>query len=143
MNGFEAYAEEAIPRVVQRRDARRDERSSRMAEVHEEREALSKSYRAARQQWMDGVLAGPGGDSLAAMLRWVAGIGIEDADALIEQVRAAAWLRSGSPDLRFLALAEIDRRIIKLREKAGLRPFDDPWVDEGPNAFIIIRGLLQ
>ncbi len=63
MNGFDAYAEQAIPRVVQRREARKDARTDRMIEVHQEREALSKSYRLARQQWMDGVLAGPGGDS--------------------------------------------------------------------------------
>lgn len=139
MNGFDAYAEQAIPRVVQRRDARRD----RVIEVHQEREALSKSYRRARQEWMDGVLRGPGGENLTAMLRWVSGIGIDDADVLIEQVRLAEWLLNGSSDLRFLALVEIDRQIIKLREEADLHPFDDPWPDEEPNAFIIIREMLQ
>lgn len=143
MNGFEAYAEEAIPRVVKKRDARRDERASRMIEVHQEREALSKSYRLARKEWLMSFVSGPGGDIARSLLSWIEQVTIDDADALVARIRQSTWLRQASADMRFLILSEIDRRIIDLREKAGLNPFDDPMPDEEPNAFIIIRGLLQ
>lgn len=138
MNGFEAYADQAIPQPVKRK---LDRQAERVIEVHKEREQLSKTYRRQRAEWEESVFeANP---RMRAMAAWVDGLSLEDADELIEQIEMADWLRRGTSDERYLALSRIDKHIMKLREKAGMTTFDDPWPDEQPNAFIIIRSLLQ
>jgi hypothetical protein len=67
---------------------------------------------------------------------------LETADALIEHVRANDWA-SADGDMRLLALRLADAAIVRLRERAGLEPFDDPLPDQPSNAFLSLRELLR
>lgn len=140
MNAFTQLAEAAIPRTVQRRQTRQEER---LAEVRAERDALSRAYRAAREQWAEGILRQPGGEALRVMLRWVETLGIEDADQLVAEVERANWLRRASPEMRFLALDMIAERIIAIRKKNKLEPFDDPLPGDDDDAFQTIKRLVR
>lgn len=144
MNAFEQLADRAIPRAVKAREARRESRGSeRIEEARAERAALSRSYHAARQRWIEETLARPGGENLRAMLRWVDTIGIDDAEILVVQVERATWLRTAEIDFRRLALDVIADRIIKIREKAGLAPFEDPLPGEPDDVFRTVKRLLS
>ena len=57
-------------------------------------------------------------------------------------MRSGPW-RDADADTRFLILVLVDAAVIRLRERAGLVPFDDPLRDEESNTFLTIRKLLQ
>jgi hypothetical protein len=68
---------------------------------------------------------------------------ITNAAELIAHVREVVregWLTSS--ELRVEALSLVDERIIAIREKAGLPPFDDPLPDQPDKAFQAIKREL-
>ena len=67
---------------------------------------------------------------------------LDSSAELIEAVKTSEWLRDCSQKTRNEALWLIDGAIIKLRTKNGMCPFDDPIMDQPPNAFLIIRKIL-
>jgi hypothetical protein len=70
--------------------------------------------------------------------------GMTDAAAMKEYVQREVdtWLGAAPHDIRFEALRLIDNRIIRIRQRAGLVPFDDPLPDEPNRAFQSIKKIL-
>jgi hypothetical protein len=132
-NPFLALADRQLPAHVKARLRRAERRL-------EARDRLTKAYEQKRQQEIDDALAGPHGPQLATLIASLPEISLDQETDLIDL--AQPW-RSANPDARFLALRLIDDRIIKLREAAGLAPFDDPLPHEQSSAFIRIREALQ
>jgi hypothetical protein len=108
----------------------------------DERTRLTRNFhRAKKSQYEAAFAAEP---KLQAFSREIRRCGIGDAHLIISLVRAhhGAWLRNTSPDTRALALEIVSTRIRQIREGAGLPPFDDPVMDEEPDVYMIVRGIL-
>jgi hypothetical protein len=60
---------------------------------------------------------------------------------ILNLARATNW---GTIDqqTKYVLIHEIDRRIITLREQAGLLPFSDALPHERPRGFLIIRAMM-
>ena len=114
-----------------------------LVERRREQVALSKAYQAARAAWFDRVLGGPEGPRVRAMVAWIATLGPDDAEELVEVIAGEDWLLAAPQEVRFAALQLIDEQICRIRRDAGLPEFDDPLPDQPENAFQIIRRLLN
>jgi len=68
---------------------------------------------------------------------------LEDPQPLIDYVERAAWLRDADQLTRYIALAAISQRIVKLRIQNGYPPFDDSLPNEPPTAFEVVREMLS
>lgn len=139
---YQDYAAERTPKPRPKREKTPQQKA--VDKVRAERDALGKVYRAMRGHHIARVLAAhdqPG--NLAPFLETLRELSIEDAAILVEAVRDARWLRNADSELRFLALQEIDAIITRIRENAGLVPFDDPIADSETNAFLQVKGLLR
>jgi hypothetical protein len=100
-------------------------RSRREQQRDKERRELSAYYRAMRKQELDDALAGPEGETLRSYLARIDQITLDSIPTLTAFVRSGR-LRSASANTLFLALRMTSERIISLREKDGLAPFNDP-----------------
>jgi len=78
--------------------------------------------------------------TLSRMLRRLT---FDDPQPLVDYVERAAWLRDADRLTRYIALASISQRIVKLRIQNGYPPFDDSLPGEPPTAYEIVRGLLS
>lgn len=69
---------------------------------------------------------------------------IEHGDRMIEYVRVESkkWLAGASVEIRHAALTAIDNRCVKIRERAGLPPFDDTMPGEEDNVFFTCKSVL-
>jgi hypothetical protein len=141
VNPFAAYGDRQRP--AQRRARTSGPPSPELAARRQEQAALSKAYRAARQHWFDRVLDCPEGPRVRAMVAWIATLGPDDADDLVEVVAGENWLLAASQEVRFAALQLIGDEICRIRREAGLLEFNDPLPDEPSNAFQLIRFLLN
>lgn len=70
--------------------------------------------------------------------------GIEDAERLIAYVRERnrAWLRAAPEDIRFAALQMVSYRIMRIRQRAGLAPFDDVLPGQDDDVWQLCRREL-
>jgi hypothetical protein len=100
-------------------------RSKREQQRDKERRELSAYYRAMRKQELVDALAGPEGETLRSYLARLDQITLDSIPILTVFVRSGG-LRSVSANTLFLTLRMTSERIISLREKDGLAPFDDP-----------------
>lgn len=95
----------------------------------DERDRAYRRYRTIKKAEFTRLCADPQwGERLRKFAATLGHFGIEDADTMIAYVqREASWLRQEAPDdIRFAALQSVDRRIVRIRQRAGLAPFDDP-----------------
>jgi len=135
-------AKQQIPAPVRARRRAAETRRERAREkALAERDAQFRAWQREHREQLDAALAGPHGAKLAALLGALESLTLETADALIEHVRADDWAAADG-DMRFLALRLVDAAIVRLRERAGLEPFDDP-LDQSPDAFLTLRSLLR
>jgi hypothetical protein len=112
----------------------------------EERDRLYRRYRKAKKAEFDGLCADPHwGERLRKFAATVNHFDIDDADQMIAYVRChASWLRHEAPDdIRFAALQAIDHRIVRIRQRAGLAPFDDALPDEEPDVWQLCRKAIN
>jgi hypothetical protein len=142
VNAFLDLAERQIPATVKARRRAAETRRERAREkALAERDAQFRTWQREHRERLDAALAGSHGAKLATLLGFLESLTLETADALIECVRADDWAAADA-DTRFLVLRLINAAIVRLREQAGLEPFDDP-LDDRPDAFRVIRGLLR
>ncbi len=107
-----------------------------------DRDRLTRNYRASkRAQFERAYKAEP---RLREFNLQISRCGIADANLMISFCGAlhALWLRNAAPETRGLALEIISRRIVRIREGAGLAPIDDalPW--EPDDVFQICKRIL-
>jgi len=143
MNAFLDLAERQIPAPVKARRRAAETRTARAQEkALAERGAQFRVWQREHREQLDAALAGPLGAKLAALLGALESLTLETIDGLIERVRADDWV-SADGDTRFLVLRSINAAIVRLRERAGLEPFDDPPFDLPPDTFLTLRELLR
>ncbi|ACL57461.1 hypothetical protein [Methylobacterium nodulans] len=107
-----------------------------------EDEQLSKLYRAWKRQKLEALLAGPHGEEIRDLDRFMRRMGLADGPALIARVEAAAWIQEMDADARHDLLSLIGRRIALMRERNGLEPFNDGVPGDPPRAFERIKTLM-
>ena len=105
-------------------------------------ERLLRWWKAWHREEREAVLAGPHAVTLAELFRAFANIECVKPAQLIGFISAIDW---GSIDreTRSIVLHEVSVAITRHREKRGLEPFDDPLPDASPNAFQVIRKILN
>ncbi|MFE1601587.1 hypothetical protein [Methylobacterium sp. ID0610] len=107
-----------------------------------EDEKLSKLYRAWKRQKMQALLDGPNGEAIREPDRFMKTMRLTDAEALIARIEAAAWIHGMSADDRADLLSLIGRRIVLMRERNGLDPFNDGVPGDPPRAFERIKTIM-
>jgi hypothetical protein len=137
MNAFVDLAERqtSIPCKAQKGAAKK------RAIKTEDRERLSKLYAGWRRERVDALIAGHG-EAAHALLAFLDNMTIDEAPELIAVIEKGPW-RSADTGVRFEILAVADAAIVRLREKHGFPPFDDPLPHESLNVFQIIKQLLR
>ena len=102
---------------------------------------LLRWFRAFHREEKAAVLAGPHARTLVELFRAFAAVEHVKPVQLIGFINAIDW---GGIDhqTRLIVLHELSTAIVRLREKRGLPPFDDPLWDAPPNAFQIIRKIM-
>ena len=138
-NPFAAFGETLAPTKPPRkaRDAARQ-----VDKEQQDRERLFVAHRRWRKQAIDTLLNGPLSAAARVLVDFLDRMQSDDECGLIDLVRSGPW-RDADADTRFLILVLVDAAVIRLRERAGLVPFDDPLRDEESNTFLTIRKLLQ
>lgn len=143
-NPFEQLAEQQISSPVKAKRRVADKRRSAQAEKELQDESkLLTAYRKHRKARIQAVLAGPHGPQIAALVTVLRGMTLESAPELIGYVRQATWIKEMEINDRFVLLSMIGEAIRKVREKAGLEPYDDGNWGQPPKAFETIKQLME
>ena len=117
-------------------------RQARVEQAIEDRDRLYRRYRAAKKVEHEELFGIPVHGPLLRKFNATLGhFGIEDAERLIAYVRDVnyTWLRNAPENIRFAALQMIGYRIVRIRQRAGLVPFDDPLPGEESDAYRLCR----
>lgn len=110
-----------------------------------DRDRLWRNYRAAKKREYEELFAIPVHGPLLRKFNSTLGhFGIEDADRMVEYVqqRSRAWLRAAPDEIKRAASELIADRCIRIREKAGLAPLDDPLGDEPDDVWRLCRKAI-
>ena len=107
-----------------------------------ERDQLYRDWIKWHKERKAALLSGPWCRQAQELAEFLERMTLEDAPELIQMVDHGPW-RTADADTRFLILELISHTIIHIREREGLEPFDDPFSDDDPNAFLIIREQLR
>jgi hypothetical protein len=140
-NPFTAFGEALAPARKPRREGVSAREAARRAKALQERDRLSLAHRRWRKEAFDALLNGPHGAAARTLIAFLDHMQ-SDERGLVELVQSGPW-RDADADTRFLILVLVDAAAIRLRERAGLAPFDDPLRDKESNMFLTIRKLLQ
>jgi xanthine/CO dehydrogenase XdhC/CoxF family maturation factor len=137
-NPFAAFADRHArkprPRRVSEKEAARREKAA------EERAQLSAAHRRWRKDQIAALLAGPHGAQ--ALVEFLNSMDLQAEPELLEHVRSGPW-HDADEDTRFLILVIIDAALVRLRERQGMPPFDDPLPGEAPSAFLELQEWLR
>jgi hypothetical protein len=110
-----------------------------------EQSLLYRRYRAAKKEQFEELFATPVHGPLLRKFNSTLGhFDIEDADRMVAFVRerTRVWLRAAPQDIRFAALQMVGHRITRIRQRAGLAPFDDPLPGEDPDVYQLCREAI-
>lgn len=109
-----------------------------------DRDRQLRRYIAAKRQQFAALYADPvHGDRLRKFGATLGHFNIEDGDRMATYVAAEArWLREAPPGMRHAALELVGQRLVRMRQKAGLAPFDDPLPGEPLDAYQTCKGIL-
>jgi hypothetical protein len=125
MNPFLALAERQTPAPVKARERAADKRrSKRLQRAEDEQRKLSSYYRAHRRQELEAALAGEDGAKLQALTAQLTTLTLDTIPEL------AAFVAPPWHSAAFIARRLVSETIIRLRERSGLEPFDDPLPGE-------------
>ena len=102
---------------------------------------LMRAWRAWHAEQLDEALAGLHGAMVAELMTLLDRHELNSAAALRACVQRMDW-STVSYDVRLTALHQINQTIIRLRERHGLAPFDDPLPGQPDNVFRRIKHLL-
>jgi len=103
---------------------------------------LLRAWKKFHRDERDAVLAGPHARTLAELFRMFANIECVQPAQLIGFIGAIDWAAIDF-ETRLTVLHEVNAAITKYREKRGLNPIDDPLPGAPPNAFQVIRKILN
>jgi hypothetical protein len=108
-----------------------------------EDEQLSRLYRAYKRAQIQALLDGPFGAQVRELDRFMRRMELQDGPALVERFRGAmSWIASMDMDSRFSLLRLASRRIVALRERHGLSPYNDGVVGDPPRTFHQIKDIM-
>lgn len=145
MNPFEQLAQEQISapvrataRAAEKRRARTEQAEKEFAEEAQ----LLKLYRAHQRRDVRALLEGPFGKDVRGLMKILRAMTLESGPALLKIVRSSSWLKEMPVEQRWIVLRLASRSIIRVREAAGLQPFDDGLPGDPPKAFEQIREEL-
>jgi hypothetical protein len=128
---FAAYAEQAIPPSVQRKQAAREAEAARpsspLEKKMQEKQRLSRAYRIWKREWRTSVLEIE--PRLADFLRYLRTIKPADAGELVDALRTS-WLVTAARDVRLFALELISRHCDRINRRMGFEALDDPMPPE-------------
>ena len=86
-------------------------------------------------------IAGPYGALVEQLVEILSRLELRDGEHLVEFINSQNW-HAVDADTRFVCLHAIDGAVIKLREQAGLAPFDDPLEGQPDNVFLTVQKIL-
>jgi hypothetical protein len=142
-NLFLNISDQQISSPVKARQRAADRRAqARLDKEEADREQLMKAWCAVQQRQIDDALVGPCGAQIGALLAFLKELSLDREAELVGFVQADSW-HSANPDIRFLAMRLIGSRLVRLREDAGLPPFDDPLPGDPPSVFLQVREMLR
>ena len=136
---FSAYALDAIPAPVQRRQAKAEKAPSALDLKMAEKQRLNKTYRAWRRDHNRAVLARE--PRLVGFMRYLKTVQAEHAGDLLEALRDS-WLVRSTIDVRMYALRMIDARANRINRSLGHEALNDPLPPE-TNVYFEARALLH
>jgi len=105
----------------------------RVEQAIEDRDRLYRRYRASKKAEYEQLFTIPTHGPLLRKFNATLGhFGIKDGDRMIAFWRAECrkWVRDAPEDIKLAALQMIGHRIMRIRQRAGLAPFDDPLPGE-------------
>src|SRR5262249_6878422 len=97
-----------------------------------EQEKQVRAWEAWHRELLEEALAGVHRDVFERLMERLKSLG--EARALVDAIAREDW-SAVDAEQRAIALFEIDRAIVQLREKRGLGPIDDPLPGQPDNAF--------
>jgi hypothetical protein len=98
-------------------------------------------WKAWHQEQLDEALAGAHSATIAELVALLDRLEANSAAPLLDFMRRIDWI-SISYDVRLTALHQINQKIMRLRERAGLPPLDDPVPGQADNVFRRVRSML-
>ena len=128
-NPFEAFACEHGRKPREERPAREKRAApppvTPQQKQEREKRDLAASYRKAKARELRELLEGQHGRNIVALRKFMRRLTIADADDLVVYVVGLAWPWEISDERRFLVRSMIAQHIRRIRERAGLHPYDD------------------
>lgn len=106
---------------------------------------LARKYRAAKKaQFLELCAASECGERLRKFVGTLMRFKIDDAERMISYVSTEndKWLCYATLEIRQSALEAIGERIMKIRERAGYPPLDDPLPGEEDDVFRVSKRVL-
>lgn len=146
-NPFLDYAVKAAPYAL-KKQARKVERETSKAQQKAvlkaviERDQLTKLWKAWRRDRLTEELEGPYRKQLQVLVDFLEKMTLQEEPKLLKLMCVKYW-RKAPEDIRYLTLRLISTRIVTLREKAELPPFDDALPGEPLTVYQTIRNDLM
>lgn len=108
----------------------------------QDRELLYRRYRATKEAELAELYADPQwGETLRKFVATLKHFGPEHADRMVEYVTSHK-LTQAPADIRAAALQQCSYRITRIRQRAGLAPFDDPLPGDDDDVFRLCKKAL-
>ncbi len=124
VNPFEDYGTANAPVIADRRPNRRAKSPSKLDLKMEEKQRLTKAYKATRRLRRAEILQRE--PRLLDFMRYLRRVGPDDGDELLPAIEACDWLMAAPQDVRLFALERIGSCEARIKLKLGLVPLDDP-----------------
>jgi hypothetical protein len=106
-----------------------------------EQQRLLRGWRAFHREELKAALAGPHGAMIERLVFLLRSLELGSAPLLLAYVRGVDWAAIDYPT-RLTVLHEINAAATRVREKAGLSPFDDGIPGERENLFRMVRAII-
>lgn len=110
-----------------------------------ERAELSRLYRAEKKREREALFVDPiHGDNFRRFVATLNHFGPDHAERLVDYVRSQCelWIAYASEDMHAAVISAIAERIVQIRERAGLAPFDDSLPGEPDDVWQICKKVL-
>ena len=147
-SAFLALADRQIPRPVKARmrgmEKRRMHAAQKKAIIKalNERDMLMRLWKKWREDVQSEALEGAHGSAIEKLIVFLDSVTLDNSRRVIKFVRDGKWQKAHK-DIRFLVLRLVDAKLVALREKLDLPPFDDPLPGFPPTPFQILREELR
>lgn len=120
-------------------------RSTALEQSRQDRDRLMASYRQQKKKQFEALFADPiNGVRFKKFVETLNHFRAGHAERMVEYVRQQqhAWLQFASEDMRTAALEALGNRIVRIREQAGMAPYDDALPGEDDDFFHTIKKVI-